>query len=210
MKKFLCYDTNDAASGKINVDSRGMLKPNSTVPSGSTPYQQLVTDGDGNTKWEDRLCYSEETTCEIMDTALSGWMGPQDDVYFLWDVPVVSLPTLGVTYTVLWGGSFYEVKCVESTNGLGKKFYDFGSDSFEYPFYISIDEADMTAQVSTNQSRVDSVKISGLAITTVPIDEKFIPTITSLFLKASTASSTKKFKITVDDRGTISATEVTS
>ena len=27
MKKFLCYDTNDAASGKINVDSRGMLKP---------------------------------------------------------------------------------------------------------------------------------------------------------------------------------------
>lgn len=27
MKKFLCYDTNDAASGKINVDSRGMLTP---------------------------------------------------------------------------------------------------------------------------------------------------------------------------------------
>lgn len=26
MKKFLCYDTNDAASGKIDVDSRGMLK----------------------------------------------------------------------------------------------------------------------------------------------------------------------------------------
>ena len=57
MKKFLCYDTNDAASGKINVDNRGMLKPNSTVPSGSTPYQQLVTDGNGNTQWEDRLAY---------------------------------------------------------------------------------------------------------------------------------------------------------
>lgn len=27
MKKFLCYDTSDATSGKINVDSRGMLKP---------------------------------------------------------------------------------------------------------------------------------------------------------------------------------------
>lgn len=27
MRKFLCYDTNDAASGKINVDSRGMLTP---------------------------------------------------------------------------------------------------------------------------------------------------------------------------------------
>ena len=58
MKKFLCYDTNDATSGKINVDSRGMLNPNSTVPptNGST-NQYLVTDGEGNTKWEDRLAY---------------------------------------------------------------------------------------------------------------------------------------------------------
>ena len=60
MKKFLCYDTNDAASGKISVDSRGMLKPNSTVPStNGTPYQQLVTDGSGNTQWEDRLAYDD-------------------------------------------------------------------------------------------------------------------------------------------------------
>ena len=60
MKKFLCYDTNDAASGKINVDSRGMLKPNSTVPStNGAPHQQLATDGDGNVKWEDRLAYDD-------------------------------------------------------------------------------------------------------------------------------------------------------
>ena len=58
MKKFLCYDTNDAASGKINVDNRGMLKPNSTVPStNGAANQQLVTDGDGNVRWEDRLAY---------------------------------------------------------------------------------------------------------------------------------------------------------
>ena len=60
MKKFLCYDTNDAATGKINVDSRGMLKPNSTVPStNGASYQYLVTDGSGNTKWEDRLAYEK-------------------------------------------------------------------------------------------------------------------------------------------------------
>ena len=51
MKKFLCYDTNDAASGKINVDSRGVLKPNSTVPSGGVPYDQLWIDPDGSTMW---------------------------------------------------------------------------------------------------------------------------------------------------------------
>ena len=60
MKKFLCYDTNDAASGKINVSANGMLKPNSTVPStNSAPYQQLVTDGEGNVRWEDRLAYDD-------------------------------------------------------------------------------------------------------------------------------------------------------
>ena len=60
MKKFLCYDTNDAASGKIEVDNRGILKPNSTVPSGGEPYKSLVTDGEGNVQWEDRLAYETD------------------------------------------------------------------------------------------------------------------------------------------------------
>ena len=61
MKKFLCYDTNDAANGKVNVDSRGILNPNSTVPSSSgEPYKSLVTDRDGGVKWEDRLAYEDK------------------------------------------------------------------------------------------------------------------------------------------------------
>ena len=42
--------------------------------------------------------------------------------------------------------------------------------------------------------------------------EEFLPNILdidSIIMKSSTADSTKKFKITVDDSGTISATEVT-
>lgn len=42
-----------------------------------------------------------------------------------------------------------------------------------------------------------------------PIDEKFIPEMSNVILKSSTADSTKRFRITVDDSGTISATEVT-
>ena len=58
MKRFLCYDTNDAASGKIDVNSNGVLSPNATVPStNGTAYQHLVTDSDGKVKWEDRLAY---------------------------------------------------------------------------------------------------------------------------------------------------------
>ena len=60
MKKFLCYDTNDVATGKINVDNRGILKPNSTVPStNGTAYQYLVTDSEGEVRWEDRLAYDD-------------------------------------------------------------------------------------------------------------------------------------------------------
>ncbi len=40
------------------------------------------------------------------------------------------------------------------------------------------------------------------------IDEKFLPVMDSVILNSSTSSSIKKFKITVDDSGTISATQV--
>lgn len=40
------------------------------------------------------------------------------------------------------------------------------------------------------------------------IDEKFIPDMTSVVLKSSTADSTKRFKITVNDSGALTATEV--
>lgn len=92
MKKFLCYDTNDAASGKINVDSRGMLKPNSTVPSGSTPYQQLVTDGEGNTKWEDKPFY-EKTVWKDFVLTLDGV-----------EIEGLHLPNVGETVVVKVNG----------------------------------------------------------------------------------------------------------
>ena len=58
MKKFLCYDTKDVVSGKLNVNSNGVINPNSTVPStNGTANQYLVTDGDGNVRWQDQLAY---------------------------------------------------------------------------------------------------------------------------------------------------------
>ena len=46
--------------------------------------------------------------------------------------------------------------------------------------------------------------------TVTPMSEEFLPTgIRELIMSSSTPDSTKKFKITVDDSGAISATEVT-
>lgn len=80
MKKFLCYDTNDAANGKVNVSTNGVLKPNSTVPStNGASYQQLVTDGNGNTKWEDRLAYeSDPMMTEIFKESIFSFEGPDE------------------------------------------------------------------------------------------------------------------------------------
>jgi len=55
-----------------------------------------------------------------------------------------------------------------------------------------------------------TARISKQTIT--PMAEEFLPNIVeidSIIIKSSTTDSTKKFKITVDDGGTISATEVT-
>ena len=73
MKKFLCYDTNDAASGKINVSANGVLKPSSTVPStNGAAYQQLVTDGEGGVKWEDRLAYEDKEIIPALNIVWDG------------------------------------------------------------------------------------------------------------------------------------------
>ena len=40
------------------------------------------------------------------------------------------------------------------------------------------------------------------------IDEKFLPVVSSVVMKSSTADSTKQFKITVDDSGTLTVTEI--
>ena len=44
MKRFLCYDTEQAARGEINVDSRGMLKPvdSSLSDTSTNPVQNRV------------------------------------------------------------------------------------------------------------------------------------------------------------------------
>lgn len=43
----------------------------------------------------------------------------------------------------------------------------------------------------------------------VAIDEKYLPARTEIIMKSSTEGSIKKFKITVDDTGTLTTTAVT-
>ena len=95
------------------------------LPTGGAPYQQLVTDGDGNAKWEDRLCYYSD---EWADLTID-----ENSIDITWLV----LPPVGETVTVKING-------VESVETVKRGFID----TIEY-FYIG------TADYSTIASGGD-------------------------------------------------------
>ena len=113
---------------------------------------------------------------------------------------------------------------IDSVNANGTVYYGVGigvniGSSYEEYFFISNNGfIIITNKLVGSESSTKYFKIQyGGADLTMPIaylSERFIPPAIQrvgddLILASSTADSTKKFKITVDDSGTISATEVT-
>ena len=119
----------------------------------------------------------------------------------------------GQTYMVNWDGTEY--KCVCTNNDgyitLGNiSIMGEGADTGE-PFIFLPTEQNVVVTHDTSASHTISVKRT--EETVIPMAEEFLPNIIeidSIIIKSSTPDSTKKFKITVNDSGTISATEVTA
>ena len=116
----------------------------------------------------------------------------------------------GQTYTISWDGAEYE--CVGSIlNGgiraLGNlSIAGVGDDTGEPFLYVSAEEGFLT--IETSASHTISVKTTEETVT--PMATKFLPSeVNELIMNSSTTDSTKKFRITVDDSGTLKATEVT-
>lgn len=118
----------------------------------------------------------------------------------------------GQKYTVNWDGTEYE--CVGIVMGpesaLGNtSVAGEGSDTGE-PFiyvYNARQHSGMFATHDTAASHTISVK--GIEETVTPMATEFLPSeINELIMNSSTTDSIKKFKITVDDSGTLKATEI--
>ena len=168
MKKFLCYDTNDAASGKINVDNRGMLKPNSTVPSGSTPYQQLVTDGNGNTVWEDRLAYSFEVTVEVLPKMSVSVATDEQDGLYIYRIDLGTTFETGKSYTVVFDETEYKV-VAQFPRAIGNlSFIGAGQDTGE-PFVVTSSGA-----LGTKTSGEHSIQITCTGIVYHKLSSEYI------------------------------------
>ena len=128
--------------------------------------------------------------------------------------PVALDVKLGDKLTVVWDGVSYDViaKELEENVGFGNlAILDHSMESTGEPFiYTNAGSLWFTTDTSPSHT----IKVMRQQVTYTPIDVNFIPNTIQrvgddIIISSSTADSTKKFKITVDDSGTIKATEVT-
>ena len=119
----------------------------------------------------------------------------------------------GKTYAVNWDGTDSECVCIAigTSLSLGNTYILGGPDDTGEPFayYYDYDKGtSYFATLDTAATHTISVKTAEEIVTSMAAE--FLPSeINELIMNSSTTGSTKKFKITVDDSGTISATEVT-
>lgn len=111
-------------------------KPSSGLPSGADPHQQLVTDAEGNPKWEDRGFYAEQTVKTLYNDVPDRKSGSYGSfVYDLggdYEVPL----NRDASYTVELNGVVHEMvlNAEHSVNGI----VSFGlKNPTEYEFMLT-------------------------------------------------------------------------
>ena len=127
----------------------------------------------------------------------------------------------GQTYTVNWDGTEY--KCVgftidEDKCGFGNLYLLKVGDDTGEPFSYTYNKTyAISGFMTPDTSASHTISVKKIEETITPMAEEFMPVIPSdkmptvpyLLVNSSTTNSTKVFKLTVDDSGAISATEVT-
>ncbi len=200
-------------SNTLGVDENGKLGVN-----GGEPYKSLVTDGEGNVKWEDRLAY-DDSKVVVVGGGRTQFVKISDEVpsWASIDAPIKYWLSNGTNGTVPAGhyadfgnGSFMaeEFVCFITTDNVEFHGYAFPEKGVYFLFFP--DKFYVTGIASAN-SDTPEITWDGNIETIKTIDPKYIPSeLNEIILPSSTSDSTKKFKITVNDNGAISATEVTS
>ncbi len=213
-------------SDTLGVDENGKLGVN-----GGEPYKSLVTDGDGNVKWEDRLAYEDKEIIPplniVWDGNTEGLENANPDpsgtpIYKMSDVipPDEQIRTL--VWTIYESGEVKYASDILKTapsynNGNYFVWSDYGlvitkKDNVTIPGSLlgfnPVTIANKGIYLPVASTLVgDSVEA---VVEIIPIDKKFIPSeLNEIILPSSTSGSSKKFKITVNDNGAITATEVT-
>ena len=201
-------------SDTLGVDENGKLGVN-----GGEPYKSLVTDGEGGAKWEDRLAYDDSKLVVDIGHGMR-FVKVADEVpsWASMDAPMKVWVSNGNNVTIsperyidLGNGSFAASEYTAFITTDNVEFF-FGEIPIVFPekgvYFISMGGVYNTG-IASADSDTPEITWDGNIETIKTIDSKYIPSeLNEVILPSSTPSSTKKFKITVDDNGTISATEI--
>ena len=178
-------------------------------------YQYLVTDGEGGVKWEDRLAYDDSKL--VIDAGHGVQYVKVAD-----EVPSWASVDSPINYWLNNGnnGTISPEEYIDLGNGsftaAGAPLF-ITTDNFEYSgvvipekgVYFASGHGQYITGVASADSDTPEITWDGNIGTLKAIDPKYIPSeLNEIILPSSTSGSSKKFKITVDDRGTITATQV--
>lgn len=163
----------------LNVNDSGELSI-----KGGTPYQQLVTDGTGNTKWEDRLAYvaTEEQVIFSQDDIAFTESGR---TYASGTMPITAI-SIGEKYYVDFDGETYD--CIAYNNPLdldhtvyiGNGFIIGTSDDTGEPFVIQNPTGTTEIMIVTNLTNPShTVSITKVVETVHKIPQQYLPGIAS-------------------------------
>ena len=208
MKKFLCYDTNDAASGKINVSANGVLKPvDSELSDTSTnPVQNKVIksaldalseeivnlpqpDWNQNDDTQpdyvkNRPFYDGDPTV-LLEESTMPFVDNGDGLHMA-SLPISSEITediLSGTWKISWDGIVYNCIPVNSSKvtTIGNlSLIGAGSNTGE-PFLMLIYSAEGSFIGTSDTSDSHTLSISHMSV--VKIDERYLPS-TIPFMKS--------------------------
>ena len=172
-------DSYKVYASKDYVDSKGL-------PEGGAPYQQLVTDGQGVARWEDKP-FGEETTEVFVFQEQSVTMNVGSCPKGAYGTFADGLNGLeeGAKYKVVLDGNSYEVVC-SKYSGMFDKQYRLGnvsiasgseSDNTGEPFYINVSDTSVNHLYVEGAALDDvhTVSISKIEETIKPLDPKYLP-----------------------------------
>ena len=178
-------------------------------------YKSLVTDGEGGVKWEDRLAYEDSRL--VVNVGNLGQAVKVADEVPSWasvDAPMKVGLSKGSSatfnpehYLDLGNGSFM----ADGAFFIAADNTEF--NSFVFPekgvYFILSLNGTYVSGISSADSDTPEITWDGNIGKIKAIDPKYIPSeLNEIILPSSTSGSSKKFKITVDDSGVISATQV--
>lgn len=171
----------------LNVNDSGELSIN-----GGTPYQQLVTDGNGNTQWEDRLAYvaTEEQVIfsqeDIEFTEISGALYGSEK----FDMPETI--SAGEKLRVNFDGETYD--CIAYINPIdlpthvyiGNNSIFGGSDNTGEPFVMGYYSEEQKIDIATKlTSPTHTVSISRFVETVHKIPPAYLPEKTKVYVSSA-------------------------